>query len=84
MDFYMTIELTAEMRSIPPAYFSHKYHIDWMGCDMCHPEVFNIKKKGTENFSMREILKGRFCGGCHLNVAFPIDDCKACHPRMNY
>ncbi len=82
MDFDKTIELTAEMGGISPAYFSHKSHLDWMGCEMCHPEVFNIKKKGTENFSMRAILKGRFCGGCHLNVAFPIDDCNRCHPEV--
>jgi c(7)-type cytochrome triheme protein len=82
MDFDRTIELVAEMGNISPAYFSHKSHLDWMGCDMCHPEVFNIKKKGTENFSMTEILKGKFCGGCHLNVAFPIDDCSRCHPKV--
>ena len=82
LNFDRTVELTAEMRGIPPAYFPHKSHLDWMGCDMCHPDVFNIKKKGTENFSMSEILKGRFCGACHLNVAFPIDDCNRCHPEV--
>ena len=82
MSFDRTIELQAEMRRIPPAYFPHKAHLDWMNCDMCHPTVFNIKKKGTENFSMNAILEGKFCGACHLNVAFPIDDCNRCHPQV--
>lgn len=82
MDFDRVVELTAEMRSIPPAYFPHKAHLEWMSCDTCHPAVFNIKQKGTENFSMNEILKGKFCGACHLNVAFPIDDCNRCHPKV--
>jgi c(7)-type cytochrome triheme protein len=82
MNFDRTVELTAEMGRIPPAYFSHKSHLDWMNCDMCHPELFNIKRKATEGFSMNEILKGNFCGVCHLNVAFPIDDCSRCHPEV--
>ncbi|MBW2476453.1 MAG: hypothetical protein JRE16_05665 [Deltaproteobacteria bacterium] len=82
MQMDRTVELTAEMRRIPPAYFPHQAHLQWMGCDMCHPELFNIKRKGTENFSMAAILQGRFCGGCHLNVAFPIDDCNRCHPDV--
>jgi c(7)-type cytochrome triheme protein len=82
MNFDRTVELTAEMGRIPPAYFSHKSHLDWMNCDMCHPKLFNIKRKATEGFSMNEILKGNFCGVCHLNVAFPIDDCSRCHPEV--
>lgn len=77
-----TITLEAESSGIPHGEFPHQAHLEWMGCDMCHPEVFDIKKKSTEGFSMSEILKGRFCGACHINVAFPIDDCKKCHPKM--
>ena len=77
-----TVELVAEVRRIPPAYFPHQVHLEWMSCDTCHPALFNIKKKGTKNFSMSEILKGNFCGACHLNVAFPINDCNRCHPKV--
>ena len=49
----------------------------------CHPDVFNIKKKTTEHFEMRFILEGRFCGACHLTVAFPLNDCMRCHPAMH-
>lgn len=76
------LELEAEVGGIPAAGFPHAAHLEWMGCNMCHPEVFNIQKKGTENLNMAEILKGNFCGACHLNVAFPLDDCKRCHPNM--
>jgi hypothetical protein len=33
---------------------------------------------------MKHILDDKFCGACHMKVAFPIDDCKACHPSMKY
>ena len=32
---------------------------------------------------MKYILEGKFCGVCHLNVAFPLDDCQRCHPDMH-
>ncbi len=83
MAFEREVELVAEMGRIPPAYFPHKPHLEWMSCDMCHPTVFNIKKKGTKHFRMNAILKGQFCGVCHLNVAFPIDDCNRCHPGVS-
>jgi hypothetical protein len=37
------------------------------------------KKKTTKHFSMDRILKGEFCGVCHLTVVFPMNDCKRCH-----
>jgi hypothetical protein len=30
---------------------------------------------------MARILKREFCGVCHLTVAFPMNDCKRCHPN---
>jgi c(7)-type cytochrome triheme protein len=71
--------LEAEWASIPPAIFSHKVHMQWLDCNNCHPDIFNIKKKTTKHFSMERILKREFCGVCHLTVAFPMDDCKRCH-----
>jgi len=81
--FDKEFELRAEMGRIPPAYFSHKTHTPWLDCSSCHPDIFNVKKKGTRHFDMKHILNQQFCGACHLKVAFPADDCQACHPGMS-
>jgi len=80
--FGKTILLEAEWDRIPPAIFPHKSHTQWLDCNNCHPDIFNIKKKTTKHFSMRLNLAGEFCGVCHLTVAFPMNDCKRCHPEM--
>jgi c(7)-type cytochrome triheme protein len=80
--FDKMLVLDSEMNIIPPSIFPHKAHTAWLDCDSCHPEIFNIKKKTTRFFSMSYILKGEFCGVCHLNVAFPMDDCRRCHPGI--
>ena len=64
------------------AVFSHKKHSEWLDCADCHPDIFNIQKKGTKHFRMEYINKGMFCGVCHLSVAFPIQDCGRCHPDL--
>jgi c(7)-type cytochrome triheme protein len=74
------LSLEADWVKFPPAVFPHKTHTDWLACSNCHPDIFNIKKKTTLHFSMPLILKGEFCGVCHLSVAFPMNDCKRCHP----
>ena len=81
--FDKDLTLEAEWGGIAPAVFSHKTHMGWLECSSCHPDTFNIKKKGTAHFSMAYILKGKFCGACHLKVAFPMDDCKRCHPGIS-
>lgn len=83
MNFKSKLTLAAEWSNIPPAVFPHRTHIQWLDCNNCHPDIFNIKKKTTRHFEMTRILKGEFCGVCHLNVAFPISDCKPCHPGMH-
>lgn len=80
--FTSTLKLDAEWTNIPPAVFPHKSHIKWLDCNNCHPDIFNIKKKTTKHFEMQRLLKGEFCGVCHLNVAFPLQDCASCHPGM--
>ena len=62
--------------------FSHKKHVAWIDCSGCHPDIFNIKKKGTQSFSMDKNLYGWFCGTCHLRVSFPMKDCSRCHPHI--
>lgn len=80
--FSKRISLEAEWSLVPPAYFPHEEHNYWLDCANCHPDIFNIKKKTTKHFSMVYILEGKFCGVCHIKVAFPMDDCKGCHPDM--
>jgi len=77
-------EVSAAWSMISPAQFSHDEHMQWLECSNCHPDIFAIEKKGTQHFLMKHILDDKFCGACHTKVAFPIDDCKACHPSMKY
>jgi len=77
-----TLTLEAEWSFVPPATFPHLEHVRWLDCANCHPDIFNVKKKTTPHFSMSYALAGEFCGVCHLNVAFPLHDCKRCHPKM--
>ena len=62
--------------------FSHREHLAEMDCSICHPDIFNIKKKGTRLFSMEINVYGQFCGVCHMRVAFPMNDCRRCHRGM--
>jgi c(7)-type cytochrome triheme protein len=63
--------------------FSHEDHFAELDCSSCHPDIFNIKKKGTEDFSMERNIYGEFCGVCHMRVAFPMNDCRRCHAQMS-
>ncbi len=80
--FTQTLDLQAAWNFIPPARFSHEVHSRWLDCANCHPDIFAIKRNATQHFEMRYILDKRFCGACHLTVAFPLNDCKRCHPGM--
>lgn len=82
MSFDKKLDLRAEWSGIPPAIFPHKAHTQWLDCSNCHPDIFNIKKKTTKHFSMVLSLEGKFCGVCHLRIAFPLQDCRRCHPTM--
>ena len=63
--------------------FSHEDHFAELDCSSCHPDIFNIKKKGTEDFSMEWNIFGNYCGVCHMRVAFPMNDCRRCHEQMS-
>jgi c(7)-type cytochrome triheme protein len=80
--FDREFRLKAEWNMVPPAVFSHKTHTRQLDCSSCHPELFSPRKKGTSEFTMKAMLKGEFCGACHLSVAFPLHNCKRCHPGM--
>ena len=62
--------------------FSHEEHYAELDCSSCHPDIFNIKKKGTVAFSMDKNVYGRYCGTCHRRVAFPMSACHSCHPQI--
>ena len=61
--------------------FSHKKHAVWNGCESCHPELFVGGKKGMTKYTKKEINEGKFCGVCHIAVAFPLADCDKCHSK---
>lgn len=80
--FKEVLVLESDWEGTPPAIFPHRPHTWLLDCNNCHPDIFNIKKKTTKHFSMIANLQGDFCGVCHLSVAFPMADCKRCHPAM--
>lgn len=80
--FEKTLTIESGWSIISPSIFPHRAHIQWLDCSTCHPDLFNIKLKSTKSFTMSNILKGDFCGVCHLTVAFPMNDCKRCHPGI--
>ncbi len=65
---------------VRPILFSHEKHCLWNGCELCHPEIFPAAKKGTIRYSMFANIEGRYCGACHGRVAFPLNNCRNCHP----
>ncbi len=73
--------LNAKLEGMPDIIFSHKKHTAWNGCELCHPEIFVGVKKGLTKYSMPEIFEGKYCGVCHISVAFPLIDCQRCHSK---
>ncbi|MDA8088299.1 MAG: hypothetical protein M0Z75_16580 [Nitrospiraceae bacterium] len=67
-----------KIKGMPKVIFSHKKHMDWSGCELCHPEIFSIEKGGDE-MSMTDNFNGEYCGACHGKVAFPLIECDRCH-----
>lgn len=65
---------------MPDIIFSHQKHMVWNGCEVCHPDIFAIKK-GTTPYSMTAMFEGKYCGVCHDTVAFPQIDCQRCHTK---
>ncbi|MBI5639562.1 MAG: hypothetical protein HZA17_03965 [Nitrospirae bacterium] len=80
--FRKVLTMEPQWAEFPPAVFPHEVHNSWLDCSSCHPDIFNIKKKATKHFSMNFNNEGKFCGVCHLSVAFPLNNCKRCHPAL--
>jgi len=74
------INLDSKLGGLPDIVFSHKKHAVWNGCEVCHPDLFALKA-GTTKFTMQEIFDGLYCGACHGEVAFPLQDCGLCHTK---
>ncbi len=73
-------EVKSKVQGLPDIIFSHKKHAVWNGCELCHPDIFDVKK-GSTKYSMSEIFAGKYCGLCHDKVAFPNADCQRCHTK---
>ncbi|MCF6281401.1 MAG: hypothetical protein L3J28_04185 [Candidatus Polarisedimenticolaceae bacterium] len=66
---------------IPNVLFPHGMHTYWLSCESCHPKPFK-KKRGSNDFTMGDIIRGEFCGKCHGKVSFPpgtFKNCNRCH-----
>ncbi len=63
-------------------HFPHSEHVKWLDCSNCHPDLFSVKQAGTVAFDKESNLYGKFCGTCHMTVAFPMNGCSRCHPRV--
>jgi c(7)-type cytochrome triheme protein len=81
----MRIDRDVEIRSLGTwmndVTFSHRKHVGWIACELCHPDVFPVGRRGAVRYRMEEMRAGRYCGACHLNVAFPLSSCQRCHGR---
>jgi c(7)-type cytochrome triheme protein len=62
--------------------FSHKKHVSWIACELCHPDIFPVGRRGAVRYRMDQMRAGRHCGACHANVAFPLSTCQRCHGRV--
>lgn len=77
------LNLKPQEANMPEIIFSHVKHGKWSGCELCHPEIFGVKK-GSQPYKMEDIFAGKYCGVCHGPVAFPNMDCQRCHTKLSY
>lgn len=71
-------QIDAKIYEMPDIIFSHEKHAVWNGCELCHPQIFGVRKGGTV-YEMQDIFDGKYCGACHGKVAFSNLDCQLCH-----
>lgn len=76
-------EIKTDVEGMPDILFSHEKHSVWNGCELCHPQIFQISRSATV-YEMQEIFDGKFCGACHGRVAFSNSDCQLCHSKNVY
>jgi c(7)-type cytochrome triheme protein len=73
-------QVKSKVSEMPDIIFSHKKHAVWSGCELCHPDIFGVRK-GSTVYSMDDIFSGKYCGLCHDKVSFPNFDCQRCHTK---
>jgi c(7)-type cytochrome triheme protein len=73
--------IKAKTEGMPDIIFSHTKHTVWNGCELCHPDLFLGVKKGATKYTMTDLFAGKYCGACHVKVAFPQTDCQRCHSK---
>lgn len=73
-------DIKSNIKGMPDIVFSHKKHAVWNGCEVCHPDIFGVKK-GATKYTMQDIFAGKYCGACHGKVSFSSLDCQACHVK---
>lgn len=66
--------------------FSHAFHVEELelDCDSCHEDIFEAEAllaQQDENFTMKGLREGYYCGTCHDGSgAFSSDSqCARCH-----
>jgi c(7)-type cytochrome triheme protein len=83
MTYDKDAEIDPGVYEMPEIIFSHEKHAVWSGCELCHPQIFGVKERGTV-YEMQDIFDGKFCGACHGKVAFMNLDCQLCHTEDVY
>jgi c(7)-type cytochrome triheme protein len=77
-----TLDLDVIMRNtrqMPYVRFPHRAHTEWLDCQNCHPDPFDLREGGNK-IQMADILRGQYCGKCHDRVAFITwMSCYRCH-----
>ncbi len=73
-------------RPVKAVIFDHKLHVEDQGleCDSCHDDPFEMAAgtaEENEDFNMKALYEGKYCGTCHDGeTAFASDTrCTACH-----
>jgi c(7)-type cytochrome triheme protein len=77
--FDYDVKLVQEGWELFSVTFPHGSHTRWLGCDNCHPQIFEMRQ-GAAPITMDAIGAGEYCGRCHGAVAFPVPTgCPRCH-----
>lgn len=72
----------ADNAGMRPVIFPHWFHRLRFTCNVCHPEIFNMRA-GSNNITMAAIIEGKFCGKCHNGeIAWSVDNCHRCHSGL--
>ncbi len=78
----MNLELVPENNPAMAASFPHGAHTQWLTCNNCHTDIFQMQR-GATPMTMDKIFAGEYCGVCHGKVAFSLDKCGRCHAAMS-